>query len=32
MPTELDKSYNPKDIEDYIYKLWNEGGYFTPYP
>ena len=32
MPTELDKSYNPKAIEDDIYKMWNDGGYFTPSP
>ena len=30
MPQELDKSYNPKAIEDSIYKMWNDGGYFTP--
>ena len=30
MPKELEKSYNPKAIEDDIYKMWNDGGYFTP--
>jgi valyl-tRNA synthetase len=26
----MDKAYNPKAVEDAIYKLWEEGGYFTP--
>ncbi len=30
MPKELEKSYNPKAIEDDIYGMWNDGGYFTP--
>ena len=30
MPKELEKSYNPKAIEDDIYKMWNDGGYFRP--
>ena len=30
MPKELEKSYNPKAIEDNIYSMWNDGGYFTP--
>ncbi len=30
MPKELDKSYNPKAIEDDIYRMWNDGGYFKP--
>ena len=32
MPKELEKSYNPAAIEDDIYKMWNDGGYFTPSP
>lgn len=28
--SQLDKSYNPKDFEDDIYKLWEEGGCFSP--
>ncbi len=32
MPKELEKSYNPAAIEDDIYKIWNDGGYFTPSP
>lgn len=27
---ELPKAYNPKDHEEKIYRLWEEGGYFTP--
>ena len=30
MPKELEKSYNPNAIEDDIYRMWNDGGYFTP--
>ena len=30
MPKELEKSYNPKAIEDSIYAMWNDGGYFKP--
>ncbi len=30
MPKELEKSYNPGAIEDDIYKMWNDGGYFKP--
>lgn len=26
----LDKTYQPKEVEEKIYKLWEEGGYFTP--
>ena len=26
---ELDKVYDPKQVEDKIYKLWTDGGYFT---
>ncbi|MEK7587653.1 MAG: class I tRNA ligase family protein, partial [Patescibacteria group bacterium] len=26
----MDKTYNPKEIEEAIYKMWEEGGYFTP--
>ena len=32
MPKKLEKSYNPAAIEDDIYKMWNDGGYFTPSP
>ncbi|MGD0977497.1 MAG: class I tRNA ligase family protein, partial [Minisyncoccia bacterium] len=27
---ELPKTYNPKETEDKIYKLWLESGFFTP--
>ena len=27
---ELPKAYNPKEVEDHIYKLWEESGFFTP--
>jgi len=26
---ELEKTYDPKQVEDKIYKLWEDGGYFT---
>jgi valyl-tRNA synthetase len=26
----LDKSYNPKDVEDKIYRLWLKSGFFNP--
>src|SRR5664279_105134 len=26
----MDKAYNPQSVEAAIYKLWEEGGYFTP--
>jgi valyl-tRNA synthetase len=26
----MDKAYDPKSVEGAIYKLWEEGGYFTP--
>ena len=26
----LPKTYNPKEVEDKIYKLWEESGFFTP--
>jgi valyl-tRNA synthetase len=27
---ELPKRYNPKEVENKIYKLWEKGGFFTP--
>lgn len=30
MSTEIPKTYNPKETEDRIYKLWEESGYFNP--
>jgi valyl-tRNA synthetase len=30
MSTELPKTYNPKETEDKIYKLWEESGFFNP--
>ncbi len=30
MSTELSKAYNPKEVEDKIYKLWEESGFFNP--
>ncbi len=30
MKKELAKSYQPKDFEDRIYQMWNDGGCFTP--
>ena len=27
---ELSKAYSPKEVEDRIYKLWEESGFFTP--
>ncbi len=30
MPQELSKTYNPKGVEDKIYKLWEESGFFNP--
>ena len=27
---ELPRAYNPKEVEDRIYKLWEESGFFTP--
>ncbi len=26
----MDKTYNPKPVEERIYRMWEEGGYFTP--
>ena len=26
----MDKSYNPKEVEDKIYKLWEKSGFFNP--
>ncbi|MDP6102655.1 MAG: valine--tRNA ligase, partial [Dehalococcoidia bacterium] len=28
--TEIPKAYDPKDVEQRIYKSWMDGGYFTP--
>jgi len=30
MKQELDKTYNPSENEDKIYKMWEESGYFNP--
>ncbi|OGM98285.1 MAG: valine--tRNA ligase [Candidatus Yanofskybacteria bacterium RIFCSPLOWO2_01_FULL_41_34] len=30
MSIELLKTYNPKEVEDKIYKLWKESGFFNP--
>jgi len=30
MSEELPKAYNPKDVEDRIYKQWSDSGFFTP--
>jgi len=30
MSIELPKTYNPKEVEDKIYKLWEESGFFNP--
>jgi valyl-tRNA synthetase len=30
MSIELPKTYNPKKVEDKIYKLWEESGFFNP--
>lgn len=30
MNEELKKPYNPKEVEEKIYKQWEEGGYFNP--
>ncbi|MEK7076258.1 MAG: valine--tRNA ligase [Patescibacteria group bacterium] len=30
MTKELPKTYNPKEVEDKIYKLWEESGFFNP--
>ncbi len=30
MSIELQKTYNPKEVEDKIYKLWEESGFFNP--
>ncbi|MDO8451584.1 MAG: valine--tRNA ligase [bacterium] len=26
----MDKTYNPQSVEERIYQMWEEGGYFTP--
>ena len=28
----MDKTYNPKAVEEKIYEMWEAGGYFTPNP
>ena len=28
--SDIPKTYNPKEVEDRIYKLWEESGYFNP--
>ncbi len=30
MSTELPKAYEPKEVEEKIYKLWEKGGFFMP--
>jgi len=30
MSTELTKTYNPKEVEDRIYRLWEQSGFFSP--
>lgn len=30
MPKEMEKVYNPKQVEDKIYSFWEENGYFKP--
>ncbi len=30
MAKELEKQYSPHGVEDRIYKMWTDGGYFTP--
>ncbi|MDP2676826.1 MAG: valine--tRNA ligase [bacterium] len=30
MPKELEKQYNPHDIESNIYRIWTESGFFNP--
>ena len=30
MARELPKVYEPKQVEDRIYKMWEDGGYFRP--
>src|SRR3990170_8100841 len=30
MSIELPKTYSPKEVEDKIYKLWEESGFFNP--
>ena len=27
---DMEKNFNPKEVESSIYKMWEEGGYFTP--
>jgi len=30
MPSSFDKPYNPKEVEDKIYRKWEESGFFNP--
>ena len=30
MPTEIPKAYDPKTVEQDLYKAWKESGYFNP--
>ncbi len=32
MSNEINKTYNPKEVEDRLYETWVEKGYFTPQP
>ncbi len=32
MSKEINKTYNPKEVEDRLYNTWVEKGYFTPQP
>ena len=30
MSSDINKAYDPKEIEDKIYKIWEKSGYFNP--
>lgn len=32
MAKQLDKTYDPKQFEDRLYRFWNENGYFKAEP